>query len=159
MSKKKTANARQERLEAAGMAAFFGVPEFETAELLRVAPDGRGVISCLELPGVASRPELFSTFLMWLLADLFQDLPEVGDAVAGGVQCEPVVGEQALGHPTGGDALVEHGDGRLAGLRAGDQPGDRQAGVVVVELEDDDLASAGEYVLGGVQLPADVGAG
>ena len=48
-----------------------------------------------------------------------------GHAAAGGVQCEPVVGEQALGHPTGGDALVEHGDGRLAGLRAGDQGGDR----------------------------------
>jgi hypothetical protein len=67
-------------LEAAGMEKFFGEPEFDTSELLRTAPDGRGVITCLELPGVASRPLLFSTFLMWLLADLFEDLPEVGDA-------------------------------------------------------------------------------
>ena len=58
-----------------GAEVFFGEPEFDTRDLLRKAEDGRGIISCLELPGVASRPELFSTFLMWLLADLFQDLP------------------------------------------------------------------------------------
>ena len=40
---------------------------------------GRGVISALELPAVQDRPQLFSTFLMWLLADLFSELPEVGD--------------------------------------------------------------------------------
>ena len=62
-----------------GAEVFFGEPEFDTRDLLRRTEDGRGVISCLELPGVASRPELFSTFLMWLLADLFQDLPELGD--------------------------------------------------------------------------------
>mgnify|MGYP006201699443 CR=1 FL=1 len=44
-----------------------------------LAEDGRGVISCLELPTLLARPALFSTFLMWLLADLFHDLPEVGD--------------------------------------------------------------------------------
>ncbi|MFG2263381.1 helicase HerA-like domain-containing protein [Streptomyces sp. NPDC048720] len=66
--------------EAQGMADFFGEPEFDTAELLRTAPDGRGVVSVLELPAVQDRPQLFSTFLMWLLADLFHDLPEVGDA-------------------------------------------------------------------------------
>jgi DNA helicase HerA-like ATPase len=65
--------------EAQGADAFFGEPEFETADLLRLAPDGRGIISCLELPAVQSRPELFSAFLMWLLAELFQTLPEVGD--------------------------------------------------------------------------------
>ena len=37
------------------------------------------MVSLLELPGVASRPELFSTFLMWLVAELFERLPEVGD--------------------------------------------------------------------------------
>ncbi len=62
---------------------FFGEPEFDTSDLLRVAgpgdQEGRGMISCLELAAVQSRPKLFSTFLMWLLADLFQDLPEVGD--------------------------------------------------------------------------------
>ena len=63
-----------------GADVFFGEPEFDTADLLRVGSDGKGVITCLELPQVQSRPELFSTFLMWLLADLFHDLPEVGDA-------------------------------------------------------------------------------
>lgn len=66
-------------LEAAGMERFFGEPEFDTAELLRTAPDGRGIITCLELPSLQASPVLFSTFLMWLLADLFHDLPEMGD--------------------------------------------------------------------------------
>lgn len=66
-------------LEAQGMEKFFGEPEFDTAELLRTAPDGRGVISCLELPTILQRPLVFSTFLVWLLADLFEELPEVGD--------------------------------------------------------------------------------
>jgi DNA helicase HerA-like ATPase len=65
--------------ENSGADVFFGEPAFDTAELLRTAADGTGIISCLELPGVASRPALFSTFMMWLLADLYQDLPEVGD--------------------------------------------------------------------------------
>ncbi|GAB48101.1 helicase HerA-like domain-containing protein [Mobilicoccus pelagius] len=63
-----------------GADAFFGEPAFDTTDLLRTAPDGRGVVSCLELRAVQDRPALFSTFLMWLLADLFADLPEVGDA-------------------------------------------------------------------------------
>jgi len=62
-----------------GADVFFGLPEFDTVELLRTAPDGRGLVSILELPAVQDRPALFSTFLMWLLADLFHDLPEVGD--------------------------------------------------------------------------------
>jgi DNA helicase HerA-like ATPase len=62
-----------------GADTFFGEPEFDTADLLRLAPDGRGIVSLLELPRLADRPRLFSTFLMWLLADLFHDLPEVGD--------------------------------------------------------------------------------
>ncbi|MBK3580928.1 DUF853 family protein, partial [Streptomyces sp. MBT65] len=66
--------------EAQGMADFFGEPEFDTSELLRTATDGRGMVSVLELPAVQDKPQLFSTFLMWLLADLFHDLPEVGDA-------------------------------------------------------------------------------
>ncbi|WP_205571703.1 helicase HerA-like domain-containing protein [Arthrobacter celericrescens] len=66
-------------LEAQGLEKFFGEPEFDTAELLRTAPDGRGVISCLELPTLQTKPMLFSTFLMWLLADLFEELPEAGD--------------------------------------------------------------------------------
>ncbi len=62
-----------------GADVFFGLPEFDTADLLRVGADGRGMVSVLELPAVQDRPQLFSTFLMWLLADLFHDLPEVGD--------------------------------------------------------------------------------
>ncbi|NUR28683.1 MAG: DUF853 family protein [Catenulispora sp.] len=65
--------------EAKGAAPFFGETEFDAMDLIRTAPDGRGVVSLLELPGVASRPELFSTFLMWLIAELFERLPEVGD--------------------------------------------------------------------------------
>lgn len=67
-------------LEADGMDKFFGEPEFDSSEFLRTAADGRGVINILELANLQSKPQLFSTFLMWLLADLFQDLPEVGDA-------------------------------------------------------------------------------
>jgi DNA helicase HerA-like ATPase len=62
-----------------GADAFFGEPEIDTAVFLRAAADGRGVVSLLELPGVHDQPALFSTFLMWLLADLYNDLPEVGD--------------------------------------------------------------------------------
>ncbi|MPQ98360.1 DUF853 family protein [Modestobacter sp. I12A-02628] len=66
-------------LEDLGGDVFFGEPEWETADLMRVAPDGRGVVSCVELVAVQDRPALFSTFLMWLLAELFEELPEVGE--------------------------------------------------------------------------------
>lgn len=66
-------------LEQQGADVFFGEPEFDTRDLLGTTPDGQGVVSMLELPNVTDRPALFSTFLMWLLADLYQDLPEVGD--------------------------------------------------------------------------------
>jgi hypothetical protein len=65
--------------EDQGADAFFGEPEFDTADLMRVSADGRGIVSLLELPQLQDRPRLFSTFLMWLLADLFEELPEVGD--------------------------------------------------------------------------------
>jgi DNA helicase HerA-like ATPase len=58
---------------------FFGEPEWEPADLIRTAADGRGMISSVELAAVQDKPQLFSTFLMWLLADLYQELPEVGD--------------------------------------------------------------------------------
>ncbi len=66
-------------LEDQGGDVFFGEPEFDTADLLRVTPEGRGVMSVMGLAAVQDKPKLFSTFLLWLLADLFQDLPEVGD--------------------------------------------------------------------------------
>lgn len=65
-------------LEAQGGDVFFGEPAFDTADLLETR-GGAGVISVLELPNVHDQPALFSTFVMWLLASLFQTLPEVGD--------------------------------------------------------------------------------
>jgi DNA helicase HerA-like ATPase len=62
-----------------GADVFFGEPEIDTTDFLRTTPSGAGVISLLEVPGVQHQPALYSTFLMWLLADLFNDLPEVGD--------------------------------------------------------------------------------
>ena len=62
-----------------GADAFFGEPEFATTDFLRTTSDGKGMISLVELPNLQDRPAVFSTFLMWLLADLFHDLPEVGD--------------------------------------------------------------------------------
>ena len=67
------------QLEDGGGTEFFGEPQFEIADLLRTAPDGRGVISLLELAAVQEKPRLFSTVLMWMLAELFEQLPEVGD--------------------------------------------------------------------------------
>ena len=64
---------------AQGAGVFFGLPEFDSDDFIRLAADGRGVLSILELPAVQDKPELFSTFLMWLLADLFAGLPEEGD--------------------------------------------------------------------------------
>ena len=82
-----------------------------------------------------------------------------GDSAPAGVESDAVVGQQTLGHTPGGYAFVEDVDGCLAGLAGGDQGGYRQAGVVVLELEDDHLASLGDDVLGGVELPAGVGGG
>ena len=66
-------------LEAEGADTFFGEPELEPEDLLRVDAQGRGIITLLELGSQAARPVMFSTFLMWVLADLFTTLPEVGD--------------------------------------------------------------------------------
>jgi len=66
-------------LEAQGGDVFFGEPQLQVSDLLRTAPDGRGMISLLETADLQTRPALFSTFLMWLLAELFEELPEVGD--------------------------------------------------------------------------------
>ncbi|HJS46613.1 MAG TPA: helicase HerA-like domain-containing protein [Gemmatimonadales bacterium] len=66
-------------LEAQGAEQFFGEPEFDVRDLLHVAQDGKGMVTCLELADVQDRPRLYSTFLMWLLAGLYQALPEAGD--------------------------------------------------------------------------------
>jgi DNA helicase HerA-like ATPase len=66
-------------LEQEGADTFFGEPEFEVADLLRTTADGLGIISVLELRDVMDKPSLFSTFMLWMLAQLYESLPEVGD--------------------------------------------------------------------------------
>ena len=66
-------------LEAQGADRFFGEPEFDVHDLMTVTSDGRGVIAALELSDIPDKPALFSTFMMWLLAELYQNLPEAGD--------------------------------------------------------------------------------
>ncbi len=66
-------------LEQEGADVFFGEPAFDVADLMRQTPDGKGVISVLELSDVMAKPRLFSTFMLWLLAQLYQTLPEAGD--------------------------------------------------------------------------------
>ncbi|WP_024795394.1 helicase HerA-like domain-containing protein [Tomitella biformata] len=65
-------------LEANGGDTFFGEPELEPADLMRVV-DGKGVITLFELGSQQNRQQLFTTFLMWMLADLFHELPEAGE--------------------------------------------------------------------------------
>jgi hypothetical protein len=66
-------------LEQQGADTFFGEPEFDVMDLLRTSPTGAGVISILELSDVMDKPALFSTFMLWLLAQLYHALPEAGD--------------------------------------------------------------------------------
>ncbi len=66
-------------LEQQGAGVFFGEPAFDVNDLLHVTPDGRGVVTCLELADCQDKPALFSTFMMWMLAQLYHDLPEAGD--------------------------------------------------------------------------------
>jgi DNA helicase HerA-like ATPase len=67
------------QLEQQGAGKFFGEPAFELDDLLQTERDGRGLVSVLELQDVQDRPALFSTFMMWMLASLYHQLPEVGD--------------------------------------------------------------------------------
>jgi len=66
-------------MEQEGADIFFGEPEFEVADLMRTAPDGAGIISLLELSDVMDKPRLLSTFMLWMLAQLYESMPEVGD--------------------------------------------------------------------------------
>lgn len=66
-------------LEQQGAEVFFGEPEFDVMDLMRLAPDGSGIVSLLELSDVMDKPALFSTFMLWMLAQLYHALPEVGD--------------------------------------------------------------------------------
>jgi uncharacterized protein len=67
------------RLEQEGGAEFFGEPALELADLMRTTPDGRGVIGILAANRLILKPRLYSSFLLWLLSELFETLPEVGD--------------------------------------------------------------------------------
>jgi DNA helicase HerA-like ATPase len=67
------------RLEQAGGEHFFGEPGLELADLMRVDASGRGVVSVLAAEQLILRPRLYSSFLLWLLSELFETLPEVGD--------------------------------------------------------------------------------
>jgi hypothetical protein len=66
-------------VEQEGVDAFFGEPEFDVGDLLRTTPDGKGIVSVLELSDVMDEPRLFSTFMLWMLAQLYEHLPEAGD--------------------------------------------------------------------------------
>jgi DNA double-strand break repair helicase HerA and related ATPase len=66
-------------LEQEGADVFFGEPEFDVDDLLRTTPEGAGIISILELSDVMDKPRLFSTFMLWMLAQLYEGLPEAGD--------------------------------------------------------------------------------
>lgn len=66
-------------LENQGAADFFGEPALDLADLMRVGADGRGQINILAADTLMASPQLYATFLLWLLSELFEDLPEVGD--------------------------------------------------------------------------------
>ncbi|GHH52729.1 helicase HerA-like domain-containing protein [[Pseudomonas] boreopolis] len=67
------------RLSQDGGEGFFGEPALDLADIMRTAPDGRGVIGILAAAQLILKPRLYSTFLLWLLSELFERLPEVGD--------------------------------------------------------------------------------
>ena len=66
-------------LEQQGAEKFFGEPEFDIDDLMKQDRDGRGIISVLELSDVQDKPALFSTFMLWMLATIYHELPEIGD--------------------------------------------------------------------------------
>ena len=65
-------------LENQGAAQFFGEPMLDIADLMQ-ARDGKGMVNILAADKLMGSPKLYSTFLLWLLAELFEHLPEVGD--------------------------------------------------------------------------------
>jgi RecQ family ATP-dependent DNA helicase len=66
-------------LQQQGADLFFGEPSFDVNDLMRISDDGRGVISVLRVTDMQTRPKLFSTFMLSLLAELYATLPEEGD--------------------------------------------------------------------------------
>jgi len=66
-------------LETQGGDQFFGEPMLDIFDLIQTHSDGRGIISILAADQLIARPKVYATFLLWLLAELFERLPEVGD--------------------------------------------------------------------------------
>jgi DNA helicase HerA-like ATPase len=66
-------------LDSQGGALFFGEPALEIADFIRTDEQGRGIINVLAADRLMRSPKLYATFLLWLLAELFEVLPEVGD--------------------------------------------------------------------------------
>jgi DNA helicase HerA-like ATPase len=66
-------------IEQEGADVFFGEPEFDVDDLLRTTADGKGIVTLLEVADVMDKPRLYSTFVLWMLAQLYEGLPEVGD--------------------------------------------------------------------------------
>ncbi len=66
-------------LEEQGGEHFFGEPALDIRDFMRTTSDGRGYINILAADRLMQNPRLYSTFLLWLLAELFEELPEVGD--------------------------------------------------------------------------------
>ena len=67
------------RLEDQGADKFFGEPSFDIMDLLQCRADGKGIMNVLAADKLMLNPKLYSTFLLWLLSDLYVRLPEVGD--------------------------------------------------------------------------------
>jgi len=66
-------------LEEQAAEKFFGEPALNIPDLMRTADDGRGIINILAADKLMANPQLYATFLLWLLSELFEELPEVGD--------------------------------------------------------------------------------
>jgi uncharacterized protein len=66
-------------LENQGAKSFFGEPALDLADFLRTERDGRGIVNVLAADKLIENPRLYATFLLWLLSELFEKLPEVGD--------------------------------------------------------------------------------
>ncbi|MEZ5960918.1 MAG: helicase HerA-like domain-containing protein [Hyphomonadaceae bacterium] len=67
------------QLEMDGADRFFGEPAFKLEELTRTRPDGKGTINVLASERLVQSPRLYSAFLLWLMSELWEELPEVGD--------------------------------------------------------------------------------
>lgn len=66
-------------LEEEGADAFFGEPGLEIFDLMRTAPDGRGTVSIMASDKLMRSPRVYAAFLLWLMSELFEQLPEAGD--------------------------------------------------------------------------------